>query len=102
MIHIEISTEPHYKEVVWSKDDPLSPTPDSPPPHVFIKREFATQDEAKQYIDRLGISPHSSDQAQQVLNAPSDEYVQVEIELMDLTDTLYTKAALSIEGQEEQ
>lgn len=100
MIHIEISVEPHYHETTWSAD--LSKlAPGSLPPHVILKRSFNTVDEAKQYIDRLGVADQHLHEVHGILDAADEDYVQVEIPLYELTGQLYTKASMAIEGQGE-
>jgi len=107
IIHIELSIEPHYSEVrykPWDRENEPHPSfelqPGSPPPHVILKREYETWDEAQHFVmDILDLRPTKDFES--VFDNPENEYVQVEIELMDQTETLYTKACLSIEGNEQ-
>lgn len=100
MIHIEISVEPHYHGTTWDAD--LSKlAAGSPPPHVILKRSYPTVDEAKTYIDRLGITEQHLHEVHGILDAAADDYVQVELPLYELTGQLVTKAVMAIEGQGE-
>lgn len=99
MIHIELSVEPHSKHVVWGED--LRPINGSPPPHVVMERSFRKAHAAIIFIGWLGLSPKMKEEAVGVINMARTEYVGVEQQLMEMTDTEYTGAFLNIEGKEE-
>lgn len=90
MISVTLSVDPHYKVR---------------PPHVIMDKVFETWDEVIAFTNPLGFNfmAKGGDNIFPMLLAMKEEneYVQVEIELMDVTGTVYTAACLSIEGKEE-
>lgn len=86
MIHVEISVEPHHHVT---------------PPHVITQQEFHTVQGALDWYSSLGLQTDSRT-AEDVINAAKGEYVQVELELLEVTGREYTNATLAIEGKEGQ
>jgi hypothetical protein len=100
MIQIEISVDPHYRDTTYDTSSiPWVLT--GPPPHVIISRDFQTWDETKKFIETILDPSQFEPGFESVWNNPNNEYVQVEISLLERTGTVYTKASLSIEGREE-
>lgn len=85
MIHIDLSVYPHHR---------------AHPPHVIAQWHVPTWAEARDFIKVLGLKI-DSDAAMEVCDNPTNEYVGVELEVLELTGTTYTAACLSIEGNEE-
>lgn len=91
MIHVDLSVDPHHKVR---------------PPHTILEKVFETWDEVIAFLNPLGFNFMSQDKSDQIFPMllefkKANEYVQVEIELKDVTGTTYTAACLSIEGREE-
>jgi hypothetical protein len=100
VIFIEMTTSPHYKKVRWLPGENFKFDPTTPP-HIVLKREFTTWDEAQHFVmDILDLRPTSTFES--IFNNPENQYVQVEVELMDQTEFLYTQAVLAIEGNEDE
>lgn len=102
MIHIDLSVEPHSKNVTWSEDDPLVPASYSKPPHYIFQKEFETADEAQSFLHLLSLNDKDHSIAMSVVEAAGQgEYVGVEVEVRESTGKEYTKACLSIEGRQD-
>lgn len=83
MIHIELSVPPHFR---------------ANPPHVILKQEFKTWEEAYKWMRDMNFQTDSMDW---FYNNPKNEYVGVEVEVREITGKNYTSACLSIEGNED-
>jgi hypothetical protein len=94
MIHAELSIEPHHKEARYEN---FKLAPGSPPPHVISKMEFYTWAQLHDWWDSCGFV---ADGMEAFWDNPQNDYVGVEIELKDVTNTLWTKACLAVEGNE--
>lgn len=71
------------------------------PPHIILKKRFTTWKETRELlVDTLELKTDNQSLEDLLDNNPENEYVGVEIDLLDITGTIYTKAVLSIEGQE--
>lgn len=84
MIHIDLSVPP-YSTVS--------------PPHTILKKQFTTWDEARKWVDSMNFKTGSS--MDWFYDNPNNEYVQVEVELKEVTGKDYTHAVMSIEGNED-
>lgn len=99
MIHTEISIAPHYKNCRWV--EPLKFDPETPP-HVIFSHKFSTWKETREFLTgTLKLKTDSQSLEALIDENTENEYVQVEIDLLDQTGRVYTDAILSIEGNEE-
>lgn len=96
MIHVELSVAPHAKNCQF---DGVTLKPGSPPPHTIIHRQFSQWDEVRRFVAELGLKVDGLDF---VCCNPNNEYVQVELEVKEVTGQEYTAACLSIEGRAEE
>jgi hypothetical protein len=81
---------------VWSL------APDSPPPHIIQKWKFATWQAVAEWHEQMQFKTDSDILGQVIQDGlKHNEYVQHEIDVMDVTGQIYTKAILAIEGNEE-
>lgn len=104
MIHIELSIHPHYHGCKFDLQT-LKPLPETPP-HVIMRWEFRSWQEAQEWRKTIPFvsAQHPNfegDLIDLVLDNYANEYAQEEIELLDITGTVYMKAVLAIEGQED-
>lgn len=86
MIHVELSVAPRHRVE---------------PPHTIIDKEFERWHQVRGFVNSLGLNTDSKS-LETVCNNPNNEYVQVELEVLEVTGQAYTSACLSIEGQEEE
>lgn len=86
-ITIELSVPSHYRDSPEKR------------PAVILRREFETVENAYDYATGLGLKT-DSDSLLDVITAAKDEYVQVEIEVLEVTGHDYTQAIISVEGRE--
>jgi len=114
VIIIEISVAPHYANTHYTKESMRTPgmaweqTPDSHPPHVIIEKNFETWRAAYAWVSAMDLKSDSGSLDDLLLELMWDsargkpnQYVQVEIELLERTGTEYTCACIAIEGDEE-
>lgn len=82
MIQIDLSVPPHHNTT---------------PPHTILKKQFGTWEEARKWVRSMDFKTGG---LEWFYNNPSNEYVQVEVELKEITGKDYTTAVLAIEGNE--
>lgn len=97
-IHIELSVAPHSRNCVFD-DVTLQLVPGSPPPHIIAEWTFNSWSAAQDWHAAHGFKT-DSDYIADVLDNPTNEYVDTEHEVLDITGTIYTDACISIEGNE--
>lgn len=106
IIFTEISVDPHYHEVNYTNIKKFE-FDSTTPPHVIFKKEFKTWIEAQDFLVKTlqlkTEGPELEVLLDELIDQPkgANEYVGVELTLMDITSTVYTKATLAIEGQKE-
>jgi hypothetical protein len=98
MLSFELSVPPHYKEVQYVTDSFFRTKPNSPPPHVILKKSFLKVDEAIAFLSYLDFKTDSN-VLEDVVRAASTEWVDAEIEVLEVTGQQYTIAVIHVEGQ---
>jgi hypothetical protein len=96
-IWIEISVPPHYKGVEYdTSKTPWELKLGSRPPAIIIKKTLRTWEELLEWGKALGLKTGGGIEA--VCDNVDNQYVGVELELMEVTGNQYTDACLAIEG----
>lgn len=99
VIHIQLSVEPHFKDCTYGPCG-VGLTANSPPPSVIAEWTFDSWSDARAWHASHGFKT-DSDSIADILDNPTNEYVDTEHEVLDVTGTIYTNACISIEGQED-